>query len=88
MAKSARNPSGVRLPWTFSLWLTFQRELQDAVGTLARVMEKDPIWPGWRDRQGLEEHLREQGAGEKTLRALHAAYAEWEGWKAGKERRG
>lgn len=73
------------LPWTLSLWLTFQQERQDAVGLLARMAEKDRGWPGWRDRDGLEEYLREQGAGEETLRGLQVAYAEWEEWMVAKE---
>jgi hypothetical protein len=73
-----RRPSSIRPTWTFSLWLTFQRDRTDAVGDLARVAAADPAWPGWRGYEGLAAHLRARRAPEAMLAALTEAYAEWE----------
>jgi hypothetical protein len=64
--------------WTFSLWLSFQQKRKDAVGELARLVEADAAWPGWRAIKGLEEYMKEKGANDETLRVLRQAYEEWE----------
>jgi hypothetical protein len=72
------HPLSLPSSWTFSLWLTFQRERRDAVGELARLVAADPAWPGLRRRDGLVQYLTERGVPEAMLQALSQAYAEWE----------
>lgn len=72
------NPS-----WTFSLWLSFQQKRKDAVGKLARMVEEDAAWPGWRAIEGLEKYMKEKGANGETLRVLRQTYEEWEKAKKG-----
>lgn len=66
-----------QLPWTFSLWLSLQQERKDRVGATGRRVARDRTWPGWREIDGLEEYMREQGADEEKLRDLRQAYKEW-----------
>src|SRR5262245_21541725 len=82
MANNNHRPRPIPLTWTFSLWLHFQQQRMDAVGTLARQVAQAETWPGWRALTGLEEHLRDQGAEASTLRALRQAYHEWEAARA------
>jgi uncharacterized protein YozE (UPF0346 family) len=62
--------------WTFTLWLTFQQNRRDAVGDLARLIAQDVVWPGHRDRAGLQDYLKEKGAPQSTLDALEKAWEE------------
>lgn len=48
------------------------------MGELARLVEADAAWPGWRAIKGLEEYMKEKGANDETLRVLRQAYEEWE----------
>ena len=69
--------------WTFTLWLTFQQDRTDAVGAMARYVHADPNWPGRHSLEGLTRYLREQGAPQKQITALHRA---WEEWRATQEK--
>src|SRR5262245_42456111 len=82
MKNSYRPPPVIPSTWTFSLWLHFQQQRTDAVGTLARQVAQAETWPGWRALTGLEEYLREQGAEASTLCALRQAYHEGEASRA------
>lgn len=71
--------------WTFTLWLAFQEHRKDAVGDLARVVRKDPTWPGWRTIDGLEQYGREKGFSKILLAALRQAETEWNAARSAKQ---
>jgi len=68
----------IRPSWTFSVWLAFQETRKDKVGDLARTIRKDPVWPGWRNVEGLEAYCRAQGFPPALIAALQQAWGEWE----------
>jgi len=68
----------IRPSWTFTVWLAFQETRKDKVGELARLVRKDPAWPGWRNIGGLETYYHEQKLSSALIAALRQAWDEWE----------
>jgi uncharacterized protein YozE (UPF0346 family) len=63
---------------TFKVWLMMQMKRDDAVGNLARIVQKDRTWPPTQDMPKLRQYMRKSGSVEKALPALDQAYSEYQ----------
>jgi YozE SAM-like fold len=62
----------------FDRWLRGQAHRKDRVGSLARVMAKDPEWPGGVSRAVVADYFRGQGAREFVMESVRLAWDEFE----------
>lgn len=63
---------------TFNQWLSNQTTRRDPIGDLARDVKTDSEWPSRKTLAGLQSYLEKQHAGEGAIKALKAAWQEWQ----------